>query len=79
MRARYDGECVYCKRFYDAGTEIVALRPRGKRRRWLKYHRACHKLLAAGISLNPVTVRYGCPRCGGEHHRDDCQNESAGA
>jgi predicted RNA-binding Zn-ribbon protein involved in translation (DUF1610 family) len=77
VKANYDGECSHCRRFYDHGDDIVAIPPRGKRRRWLKYHRACHQAISRGVSRSPVAVRFECPRCGGAHHRDDCRNQSS--
>jgi hypothetical protein len=43
VKAKYDGKCQACKRSYKAGVEIVAIPPKGKRRRWITRHKACQQ------------------------------------
>jgi hypothetical protein len=70
MKAKYDGTCQVCGLRFEAGTEITAIAPKGRRRRWLLRHVACHR---AGRK-NPVAVRYECPHCGGPHPRGQCRD-----
>jgi len=72
MKAKYDGKCRECGVRYEAGTDIVASPPRGRRRKWLIYHDRCHKLRSRGGSMKSVKVRFECPLCGGEHPRHHC-------
>jgi hypothetical protein len=51
LKAKYDGRCHACGRRFAAGASIVAIPPKGRRRRWLTRHVGCH---AQGGGVKPL-------------------------